>query len=365
MDGARIQIGQTTSIRWKTAPSRCQDEPVIGLDLVLLPRAVISGSGLHLARTARQAGIPDWAIRTDHATVSSDRYLRAWELVEHGVDRSDIALAIAERYKVGALGLYDYLFITAPTLREGMAATGTYMNTVSTNWRFEPAEETDREISFNVHLNTGGGRGGELAMQFGIAGAFTRARAVTGRPVNPVRVAFRQQAPRRHDAFHALLRTDQVDFGAPTDTVTMRKSDLDLPLLGADPMLANLLRHHAENLPPVPATTTWLDRFRELLRNSLVTGPTLDAVAARLATSPRTLQRRLADHETTWREELDRVRQSEYDRLQPAGLTSLARRLGYSDTRSLSRAIHRWRKERRVSVGGGRDWRQSAEEVVG
>ncbi|MGP4097142.1 AraC family transcriptional regulator ligand-binding domain-containing protein [Nonomuraea sp. KM90] len=313
-----------------------------GFDLALLPRLIISGSGLDPEPLARQAGIPGRALRTDHARITGDRYLRAWELVEHGVDHREIALMIAERYVVGALGLYDYLFITAPTLWDGMAATGTYMNTISTNWRFEPAEETDREFSFTVHLNTGEGRGADLAMQFWIAGAFSRARTATGRPVNPVQVALRQPAPRRHDAFHAFFQTDQVDFGAPADTVTMRKSDLDLPLLGADSLLARILRYQAESLPPLPVRTTWLDQFRRLLRDSLMTGPTIAAVAARLATSPRTLQRRLAAHGTTWREELDRVRRSEYHRMRPAGLNSLARRLGYSDARSLSRANRRW-----------------------
>lgn len=157
-----------------------------------------------------------------------------------------------------------------------------------------------------------------------------------------MRVAFRQPAPRRHDAFHAFFQTDRVDFGAAADTVTMRKSDLQLPLLGADSLLASILRHQAEHLPPLPVRTTWLDEFRRLLRDSLVTGPTIDAVAARLATSPRTLQRRLAAHGTTWRAELDRVRRAEYHRMRPAALNSLARRLGYSDARSLSRANRRW-----------------------
>lgn len=319
---------------------------VYGLDCILLPRLLIDESGLDPARMAQQAGIPDWALRTDHATVPSSCYLRAWELVEHETGCPDVALAIAERYVVGALGLYDYLFITAPTLLDGMAVTGSHMGAVSTNWRFEAAGETEREISFAVHLNTGGGRGGELAMQFGLAGVFTRARRVTGQPVSPVRVAFRQPAPQRRDAFHALFHTDRVDFGAPSDTVTVRKVDLDLPLLGSDPFLASVLRRHAESFPHATSETGWLDRFRQVARESLASGPSLEGVAAGLATSPRTLQRRLAEHGTTWRKELDRIRESEFDLMQPAGLNSLVRRLGYADVRSLSRALRRWRRNK-------------------
>jgi hypothetical protein len=118
---------------------------------------------------------------------------------------------------------------------------------------------------------------------------------VTGQPVPAVRVAFRQPAPRCHDAFRAVFGTDEVDFAAPANSVTLRKADMDLPLLGADPTLASILRRHAESLPPAPSVTTWLDQFRQVLAESLNPAPSLAGVAARLAISPRTLQRRVAE----------------------------------------------------------------------
>ncbi|MFI6476999.1 AraC family transcriptional regulator ligand-binding domain-containing protein [Nonomuraea sp. NPDC050663] len=312
-------------------------------DCILLPKLLIETSGLDPGRTAEHVGIPDWAMRTDHAAVASACYLRTWELVEHAAGRSDIGLAIAQQYVVGALGLYDYLFITAPTMAEGFAATGMFMDTVSTNWHFEPGDETEQEISFNVQLRSGGGRGGELAMQFGLAGVFSRARRVTGRPISPVRVAFRQRAPRHQESFRAAFGPGRLEFDAPTDSVTLRKADMRLPFLGADPLLGNILRRYAETLTPPPAATSWLDRFRQTTAASLGAGPSLNGVAARLGVSPRTLQRRLADAGTTWRGELDRLRRAEFERGQGAGAADLTRRLGYADARSLSRAVRRWR----------------------
>ncbi|NRQ31213.1 AraC family transcriptional regulator [Nonomuraea sp. NN258] len=330
------------------------------LDCVLLPRLVITASGLDPARVAGQADIPAWALRTNHATVASDRYLRIWELVEHELGSPYAAVAIVRNYRVGALGLYDYLFITASTLWEGFEISGTFMPTVSTNWHFQYASETERDITFHVNLNNGEGRGAELAMQFGLMGTFTRARAVTGRPVNPVRVSFRQAAPRRRDAFVDVLGTDDVHFGAPADAVTVRKADMNLPVLGFDPMLASILRRHADALPRPPAATTWLDRFRQVLRESLGSGSSLTQVAARLAMSPRTLQRRLADLGTGWRHELDGVRRAEAARMKAAGRAALAHRLGYSDARSLARANQRW-KHRGVATPGDEEVAEDVE----
>ncbi|NUR58201.1 MAG: AraC family transcriptional regulator [Catenulispora sp.] len=67
-------------------------------------------------------------------------------------------------------------------------------------------------------------------------------------------------------------------------------------------------------------------------------------MANRLALTPRTLQRRLADHGTTWQRELDQARNAHAEVLKSAGtpMAAIAARLGYSDQRALRRAMRRW-----------------------
>ena len=68
----------------------------------------------------------------------------------------------------------------------------------------------------------------------------------------------------------------------------------------------------------------------------------LDRVARRLATSPRTLQRRLADAGTTWRQELDRARLRRATAAGPLSRSRQAQLLGYADAASMRRAAQRW-----------------------
>jgi AraC-like DNA-binding protein len=71
----------------------------------------------------------------------------------------------------------------------------------------------------------------------------------------------------------------------------------------------------------------------------------MEDVARRLAVSPRTLQRRLAERGTTWRAELDTVRRFRAQQARQFAsptMASLATRLAYSDVRSVRRAIRRW-----------------------
>jgi AraC-like DNA-binding protein len=114
----------------------------------------------------------------------------------------------------------------------------------------------------------------------------------------------------------------------------------------------------------VPAATTpsggWQEQFQWQLAKAIDRGePSLGAVAAHLAMSRRTLQRRLAELGTSWRIELDAARQRRAEHARLAGslkMTSLARHLGYADPRSLRRARRRW-------AGGAREF--SAEPAPG
>jgi AraC-like DNA-binding protein len=109
---------------------------------------------------------------------------------------------------------------------------------------------------------------------------------------------------------------------------------------GADPRLAGILRRPGAALPP---PVTFAGAFGSALAQALRHGyPSLRTVASQLALSPRTLQRRLAEHGTTWRAELDTARRAIATGTAPAKMASLSRQLGYSDPRSARRALRRW-----------------------
>jgi AraC-like DNA-binding protein len=126
--------------------------------------------------------------------------------------------------------------------------------------------------------------------------------------------------------------------------ITFGAVDLTTPMTGADPRLAGILRRYAASLPP-PRPVTFPEVFRVTLAEAIEHGaPSLREVASRPAVSSRTLQRRLAEHGTTWRGELDTARRSAASAAsaRPVKIASLARRLGYSDPRSARRALRRW-----------------------
>ncbi|WP_280236750.1 AraC family transcriptional regulator ligand-binding domain-containing protein [Nocardia cyriacigeorgica] len=305
-------------------------------------------TGAARLRLARAAELPEWVLTSGDTMVSSTHQLRLWELVEQRTGDPDVALHVGESNTMGRFGIHDYLFGTAPTLGDGLALSEQYADLITTNIGFAVSGESEEVANADVRLLYGHGRGQQLAMQFALAAVVTRARNATGRDVHPVRVRFRQPAPRRHSGFIEMFGTRRIDFGAPTDQITFRATDLAVPMRRADPVLADILRRYAATQPPpLRLEVTWSGQVHQVLIALLGDGRvTIDRAARYMATSTRSLQRRLADEGTTWTRELDRARSVLVEQRLRTGSDStraaLAKQVGYSDAGALRRARRRW-----------------------
>ncbi|MEU2038153.1 AraC family transcriptional regulator ligand-binding domain-containing protein [Nocardia niwae] len=322
----------------------------MGTDQVLLHRFVISqltAAGLDRDLLLRESGLPEWTMAGDDLHLPSQTFSRLWEIGEHELGDPDIALNVASRYELTCLGLYDYLFSSAPTLGAGLATCGPYVTAVTTNHRFDLVAENDDEVTLYLDMIEGEGRGRELTQLWGLSAVLSRARRVVREPLAPLRVSLRQQAPAKTATFIEMFGTAAIEFDAPVDAMTFRAADMDRPLTTSDPVLAGILQPLAAALPPPPPlVTAWPERVAAALADCLDEGDaSLERVARRLATSPRTLQRRLREAGTTWRAELDRARGARWAAATATGPLSPARQaeiLGYSDPGSMRRAARRW-----------------------
>jgi AraC-like DNA-binding protein len=256
----------------------------------------------------------------------------------------------SEIARAARVALYDYLFATAATLREGFAASDQYLHLLTTHGRLWVEAETERATVYSYSHACGEECGTELALRRSVAALCARAQAETGQPVTPVHVGVVRSGPPASGA----PGTGRTDTEAPLVTFAFSVTDLDLPMCGADPVLAEILRGYAASLPP-PPPASWIESFRRHLGEAVDdSSASLTGLARGLAVSPRTLQRRLAQHGTTWRAELDMVRQGNAERGRQAGttMTSLAKQLGYADTSSLRRARRRWETSPAGTVPG-------------
>ncbi|GAB2685515.1 AraC family transcriptional regulator [Nocardia thraciensis] len=319
----------------------------MGTDQTLLHRFVLSqftAAGLDRDQVLRECGVPEWTLTGEGVHVPSATFSRLWEVGERLLDDPDIALRVASRYQLTATRLYDYLFTSAPTVGAGFATCGPYVTAVTTNHRFDLVAENDGETTLYLDMIDGEGRGRDLTQVWGLVAVLTRARHVVEAPLHPIRVSLRQRAPRNRGTFVEVFGTETIEFDAPVDAITFRAVDMELPLTTADPVLADVLQPLAAALPPPPPlATAWPERVAAALAEAFEQGTvSLERVSRRLATSPRTLQRRLAEAGTTWRRELDRARLVRATAAGPVSRERQAELLGYSDAGSMRRAARRW-----------------------
>ncbi len=288
-------------------------------------------------------GVHDRELRGELDRVPMRSLVELWQLLAH--TGPGAGLAVAADAPLGSLSTWDYLVTTGSTLADSLAAAQPYHRLVTA-----AAEEFDLyhddELTIGYRTTAGDPAVSSVINEYVLAYYLRRAREALGRPVVPVQVTFGHPAPREYRALIRAFGTHRIDFDAPADTITFAGADAEAPLQRADPALAELLRSHADlvlaSARPIPGP---LEEFRTALAAAIDTGdPTLSTVAARLAMSPRSLQRRLAEHDTTWRRELDLLRYRRAEELLSAGSTTatVAARLGFTDDRALRKAFHRW-----------------------
>ncbi len=118
-----------------------------------------------------------------------------------------------------------------------------------------------------------------------------------------------------------------------------------LPLVHGNQALHGQLRGVASGLHATLESHDFVDTVRDRIKLLLSRGQSsIEAVAAALHTTPRTLQRRLQDDDTNFRALMDATRKSILlgcvERNETAD--EIMRHAGYTNVRSFRRAMKRW-----------------------
>ncbi|MEC3954199.1 AraC family transcriptional regulator ligand-binding domain-containing protein [Nocardia sp. CDC153] len=324
-----------------------------------LANTVSSHVALLALDTAKQAGVPCSELAPiaalvrspsvdDRTRVPTTDMTRLWEILQHHIG-PEAGIRMAALADPGRLHVWDYLIGAAPTLAAGLRTAAEHTATIC-----DPAVSmriTDDGARLSLDLADSPFRGPALAAfaEFALAITQRRAREVFGDCGIPVRVDLPHAAPRRYGYLVDAFGTGNIHFEQERGGLTFLHTD-SCAREPYDPRLYSILQDYARNLleHPRPAPT-WPEQVRTAIRyvlsDNTAHGIDIDDVAHRMNLSRRTFQRRLAEHDTTWRAELDTARHELATTLlrDPAlPVRTIALRLGYDDHRTLSRAFQRW-----------------------
>jgi AraC-like DNA-binding protein len=281
------------------------------------------------------------AVPAHDAELTTDAYFAFWREVAAKCDRPDLGLSIGAA--VFGRSVASEAALQAPTLGDALRTLGRYK-------RLSCPEDVLVEIS-----------GGEASVRFDWILATDEVPAIlvdaifashvalvahgTGGKVAPLRLELARK--RRHaQMLHAQFKCPIV-FGAARDRVVFAERALALPLVTAN-------RAAYERLVPglearLAGKRSLVGDVRIAIARTISAGarPSVDTVAHRLETSPRTLQRRLGSARTTFQDQLDDVRHVaarrllEHTELEPIDIAFL---LGFAEPNSFVRAFRSWER---------------------
>ncbi len=250
-----------------------------------------------------------------------------------------LALAAPE----GTYDTAELLVRTAPSLRVGLSALARYAALINPVGRFEVRPTaTGIELHYfvpgasdvlGIHLN-----------EFTIAFVLEAIAKVTRTPLALSRVFFAHRDARHRDALSEHFGCD-VELGASTCGFGIDTATADAPLRTADAVVFDYLERQAEARLSALGQRSYAAVVIDAIENRVgFAGADLERVARALGATGRTVQRRLDEEGTSFREVFEDARKRRSEAMLGTGASSaqIAEALGFADTRSFRRAFRRW-----------------------
>jgi len=256
----------------------------------------------------------------------------------------DLGLKAAREIQPGEYGALEYAARSAATWADALHTVARYMRLINDALRFSVHVEGEHaHIQLDSTINLP-----RASADFQSAAFF-----VSGIQIWPPNFEAEYEAwfahPQPDDTreYEITFPRGRLRFSAPFNGFVAKREYLALPLHSADPNLHSVLRKHADALlAELPSAHRTTERVRDLIAKELAGGrPTLRHIARKVSMSERTLSRHLSDEGTTFKEQLDELRQRaarRYLSKSDLALSEIAFLLGFSQAAAFHRAFRRW-----------------------
>ena len=256
-----------------------------------------------------------------------------------------VGAEVGMHYHLKTFGVWGFALLSSPTLRSALQTGVQFLDLTFALSRIAVREiEEETRLYFDVSHLPPDIRG--FVLERDGLGIRTIQLELLGE-VMPLRRIVTQQAGTAEDQelLSQLLQAD-VTMNAPVTFASFDRDLLDQPVLNSDPTLAELAVQQCEQtLAARRSRVGYAGAVREALIAGRNRWADIGAIAATLHLSERTLQRRLIEEGTSFRDLVAEVREALALELLATGMPvfEVSQRLGYVEVSSFSQAFRRWK----------------------
>lgn len=306
-----------------------------------------AGSQEDLQYICAQAGIPTAALDDPELKLSLQQNCALMEAALRVSDDPHLGLHVGERTTVNVLGVAGYLMESSKDLLTALQHLQQYTATFSTLYYFGIAVQDHEAVYYCEPIQAWNDLSPETARQsvdIAFAGTLHILRLLTGAGLQPLRVYYRYPRISNTSEQERIFRCRPL-FNQSCNALVFATKDLERSIINYNRALnAVFLGMLQQKLGA--AGQSMLSRTRTLiLELSRLSFPSLEEVAAQLHLTPRTLQRKLQEEQTSFRVVSDAIKEELARQLlssKSLSVAEVADRLGYADPAAFQRAFRQW-----------------------
>jgi len=299
--------------------------------------------GLEPTEVFRKAGVLLQASADPLVRISNDDVSRLFRESIKATNDHYFGIAVGKKLKPVNLHAVGFGLLASSSIRDFYQRICNYYRVISQNADFQHYDEGNAAILVATNVkesicHESGDAFVVMIVQF--------LRQLYQEDLNPLWVELHRPCPVQGDQPYLDFFKCPVKFDCSDFRIAVDSDIVDAPLLGASKELAqsndDIAMRYLEKLDREDI----VNRVRRIVVEELASGTlTKQRTADKLHMSPRNLQSKLADQDTTFREILDQTRYrlaTGYIEQSHLSLTEIAYILGFSDAANFTRAFKRW-----------------------
>jgi len=294
------------------------------------------------------AFLSDFALDTDAMKKEGHRiplqtFTAMFESGEKLTGDVNIGLNVGTGIKTGHYGVLGYSVMSCTFFEEALHRHLRYQNLVADIGCTNLSSSQEESV---LVWDTGAIPPSRHIAEHNLAGWITYARWICDLDSQPLWIAFQHERPDNSDA-HLQLFNCPIKFNQDKTAIAFPSSYLKLPLPQKDPAIRDMMDKHAERLlSKQNEGEDFINAVQTYIKIALEEDKyDLEDVAQHFGMSPRTLQRKLKEHDLTHQALLDTTREElamRYIQNPRIDLSELAFLLGFAEQSSFQRAFKRW-----------------------